>query len=311
VIVKSTKESFESAVALLRSGRLVALPTETVYGLAADSRNDDAVQRIYDAKNRPSLNPLIAHIFDAKDACQYVEVNDLAKTLIKAFWPGPLTLVLPKISDDLSDVAGAHLDTLAIRCPKAKWADAFLRLNYRGPIYMPSANRSGHVSPTRARHVADDLNDKVDLIIDAGPCSNGIESTVLKIENDHAVLLRPGAIPIDDFIPYISDLRLPKKTARITAPGMLESHYAPKAEVRLNAIKRKPDEAFLAFGPTTINADYNLSPKGDLQEAARNLYAALRTLDQKPVIAIAPIPMSGIGMAINDRLRRAAADKGE
>ncbi len=311
MILNSKKESYEKAVSLLRLGRLVALPTETVYGLAADAKNDDAVRQIYAVKNRPPHNPLIAHIFDPKDAGMYVALNDIAKTLITAFWPGPLTLVLPKTSVNLSDVAGADLDTLAIRCPKAKWADAFLDLGYRGPIYMPSANRSGHISPTTARHVADDLGDKIDLIIDAGPCPSGIESTVLKIESDHAVLLRPGAIPVSHFVPYISDLRLPEKSERISAPGMLESHYAPNAKVRLNAKSKKAGEAFLAFGPTHIEADYNLSPSGDLNEAARKLYAALRILDRKPVIAIAPIPTKGIGSAINDRLRRAAADKGE
>ncbi len=311
-VMEAGPNSYAHAVEILRGGGLVALPTETVYGLAADAANDKAVMRIYAAKGRPSHNPLIAHIFEPKDARSLVKISPLAQCLMDNFWPGPLTLVLPKITDKISGAAGVGLDTLAIRCPATSWVSAFLELGFHGPIVMPSANRSGHISPTTARHVADDLGDKVDLIIDSGECPNGIESTVLKIEDDHTVLLRPGAIPAEDFVPYISDLRLPGITfpaSAPAAPGMLKSHYAPKASVRLNALSKRPGEAYLAFGPSTIEYDYNLSPEGDLIEAARNLYSALRALDKVDTIAIAPIPKKGLGEAINDRLRRAAADR--
>lgn len=299
------------AAAILAGGGLVALPTETVYGLAAYAENDQAVARIYKVKGRPAHNPLILHLLHPKDAGHWVEVNQLAQILIDAFWPGPLTLVLPKSSQTISSAASAGLKTLAVRCPKAVWTSAFKNAGFNGPIVMPSGNRSGHVSPTEAEHVAEDLGDKVDLILDAGPCADGIESTILKIESDHAVLLRPGAIPVEDFVPYISDLRLPADKSKISAPGMLKSHYAPKAKVRLNARSKYPNEAYLAFGPSDEVADFNLSPTGDLGEAAQNLYKALRRLDTVEVIAIAPIPETGLGAAINDRLRRAAADKDE
>ncbi len=299
----------KSAARILSDGGIVALPTETVYGLAAHAENDDAVRRIYQAKGRPAHNPLILHIFDPEDADHWVIVSPLAQQLIKAFWPGPLTLVLPKTDRQISQAAGAGLETLGIRCPRAVWTQAFKSAGFDGPIVMPSANRSGHISPTCARHVAEDLSDKVDLILDAGPCPGGIESTILKVEDDHAVLLRPGAIPVEAFAPYVSDMRLPQDKTKISAPGMLKSHYAPNANVRLNATRKNPGEAFLAFGETTLDADFNLSPSGDLNEAARNLYKALRILDTVDAIAIAPIPETGIGAAINDRLRRAAADK--
>lgn len=306
---KSNLENWTEAVRILRAGGVVALPTETVYGLAADASQDKAVAKIYKAKGRPSYNPLIAHIFDPADAGKFVQVNELAQTLIDVFWPGSLTLVLPKTSGLISPVASAGLNSLAIRCPKTDWAETFLDLGYRGPIFMPSANRSGHISPSRAQHVLDDLGDKIDMIIDGGDCPAGIESTVLKIEGDRAILLRPGAIPVEAFIPYISDLRFAETASAPIAPGMLKSHYAPRAKVRLNAVRKQAGEAYLAFGPTQIDADFNLSPNGDLTEAARNLYGALRSLDNVEVIAIAPIPTLGLGAAINDRLNRAAADK--
>jgi len=307
--MKSGPKAFSEAATILQAGGLVALPTETVYGLAADASNDAAVMKIYAAKKRPAHNPLIVHIMDPKDVSVWAKPNAMATSLIKAFWPGALTLVLPKSNKAVSAAAGAGLKTVAIRCPKTLWTSAFIKAGFRGPIVMPSANRSGHISPTTAQHVADDLGDKVELIIDGGACPNGIESTVLKIEHDHAVLLRPGAIPVEDFAPYISDMRLPKSGAAPTAPGMLKSHYAPKATVRLNALERQAGETFLAFGPAQIEADYNLSKTGDLHEAARNLYTALRNLDTAKTIAVAPIPENGVGAAINDRLRRAAADK--
>lgn len=309
LVVKITPASILQAVSVLKNGGLVALPTETVYGLAADALNDDAVKAIYAAKGRPARNPLIVHLLGAKNAARWAEVNDLAQILIDNFWPGPLTLVLPKSENAVSDHAGAGLTSVALRCPKTDWATGFLDAGFDGPIVMPSANRSGHVSPTTAAHVADDLGQNVNLILDGGTCRNGIESTVLKIESDHAVLLRPGAIPIEEFAPFIQDLRLPKKSGKLIAPGMMKSHYAPKASLRLNAANRKTGEAFIGFGSSDFDVDFNLSETGDLAEAASKLYSALRTLDTVPIIAIAPIPETGLGAAINDRLRRAAADK--
>jgi len=297
------------AAKTLANGGLVALPTETVYGLAANALDDAAVRQVYEAKGRPAHNPLIVHVFDKSHAIKWSKINAMAAALIDNFWPGPLTLVLPKSGRSVSGAAGAGLETVAIRCPDVSWTKVFIRSGFDGPIVMPSANRSGHISPTTAQHVADDLGEKIDLILDGGTCPNGIESTVLKIEDDYAVLLRPGAIPAEEFVPFISDLRLPRKDGNISAPGMLKSHYAPKALIRLNATSRKPGEAFLAFGPAGVAADFNLSEKGDLAEAARNLYKALRQLDTVSTIAIAPIPRSGLGAAINDRLQRAAADR--
>lgn len=302
-------ETIRIAADLLQSGGLVALPTETVYGLAAYALDDTAVARVYQAKGRPSHNPLIVHIFEPEGAQKWARINSLAQALIAEFWPGPLTLVLPKGKNSVSPIAGVGLETVAIRCPDIGWTQDMAASGFNGPVVMPSANRSGHVSPTSAAHVADDLGDNVDLIIDAGVCANGIESTVLKIEEDYAILLRPGTIPTEAFVPFVPDLRLAGTSTTVSAPGMLKSHYAPKARVRLNAIDKRDSEAYLAFGPTKIVADYNLSEKGDLAEAARNLYDALRRLDNVDTIAVAPIPQEGLGEAINDRLKRAAADK--
>lgn len=308
-IVEISSDAISEAVSILLYGGIVALPTETVYGLAADAMNDDAVKAIYAAKGRPARNPLIVHLLDLKSANNWAQVNDLAQVLIDKFWPGPLTLVLPKSDKSVSQYAGAGLNSVALRCPKTTWAKDFLKAGFDSPIVMPSANRSGHISPTSAAHVKDDLGDKIDLILDGGTCPNGIESTVLKIEANHAILLRPGAIPIEDFAPFISDLRLPQKSGKLISPGMMKSHYAPNANVRLNAKDRNPGEAFIGFGPSTFAVDFNLSETGDLAEAARKLYNALRKLDTVSVIAVAPIPETGLGAAINDRLRRAAADK--
>lgn len=308
-IVKINSETIKNAAETLAAGGLVALPTETVYGLAGHALNDHAVKRIYAVKGRPSHNPLILHVFDPADAKDWAIINELAAALINAFWPGPLTLVLPKTNRQISKIAAAGLKTIAVRCPKTNWAQAFKAAGFDGPIFMPSANLSGHVSPTEARHVFDDLGKQVDLILDGGTCPKGIESTILKIEEYHAILLRPGAIPIEDFVPYISDLRLPTDKARISAPGMLKSHYAPNALIRLNAKIKRPGENYIAFGPTDIDAEFNLSENGNLAEAAQNLYKALRLLDKVDTIAVAPIPKTGLGASINDRLKRAAADK--
>lgn len=300
-------EAYARAVDVLNSGGLVALPTETVYGLAADANHPGAVKKIYAAKGRPSHNPLIAHVLSPRKAHDIALVSSLASTLMDAFWPGPLTLVLPRKDIAVNDLAG--LPTIAVRCPDAPWRAAFDKAGLSGPLVMPSANRSGHISPTTAAHVAEDLGERIDLIIDGGPCLGGVESTILKIDGNTATLLRPGTLTGEDFAPYISELRLPENNAAITAPGMLKSHYAPKAKVRLNAAGKRPGEAFLGFGPASTYADMNLSDTGDLAEAARNLYHCLRALDNVAVIAVAPIPQTGIGAAINDRLQRAAADR--
>ena len=316
-------EAFKEAVRLLRRGALVALPTETVYGLAGDAANDAAIARIYELKGRPAHNPLIAHVLSPEDVATFAEVNPLAQSLMEAFWPGPLTLVLPRkqrasnsASDEaarLSSLAGGWLPTLAVRCPDTLWSKAFLELGWRGALFMPSANISGRISPTRASHVSADFEQGVDLIIDGGPCQAGVESTVLEVKDDYAVLLRPGAISAQQLAPYIDDLRAvdAAKTDDLTpnAPGMLKSHYAPRARVRLNAHRRQSGEVLLGFGE--IEGDLNLSPAGDLTEAARNLYAYLRRLDERDAscIAVAPVPHEGLGAAINDRLNRAAAER--
>jgi len=310
-VIPSGPAAYKRAADLLSRGGLVALPTETVYGLAGDARNDEAVKRIYKAKGRPAHNPLIAHILDPQDASVHAEISPLAQTLIDAFWPGPLTLVLPRRPSDLSIFASAGLTTIALRCPNTEWRSALLELGVKGPLFMPSANLSGRTRPTQAQHVLTDMENLVDLIIDDGPCQFGVESTVLKIEGETAILLRPGSLTAEDFLPFISDLRLASEDSPVAAPGMLKSHYAPRAKVRLNARDKRDGEAYLAFGPTPIDADANLSAKGDLTEATQNLFALVRVLDKPGIdtIAVAPIPYGGLGDAINDRLQRAAAKR--
>ncbi len=310
-ICPATAENLAKAASQLAAGGLVALPTETVYGLAADARNDSAVRRIYAAKGRPGHNPLICHIFSLDLLEELAYITPLARRLAAQFWPGPLTLVLERRANWISPQALANLPTIAIRFPKAEWTKAFQAAGFEGPIVMPSANRSGHISPTTAQHVSEDLGPKVDMIVDDGPCPGGIESTVIRVKNDQAILLRPGSVTPDDLSPFVKTLHRPEPQSAPIAPGMLKSHYAPKARVRLCAHDRCPGEAYLGFGHSPVAADLNLSPSGDLHEAARNLYDYLRRLDHVDTIAIAPIPKSGIGAAINDRLSRAAADKGE
>ena len=301
--------AYDKALDILRGGGLVALPTETVYGLAADASNDAAVAKVYALKGRPSHNPLIAHVLRPDWALGLAHVNGLARELMTAFWPGPLTLVLPRKESELSQTAGGWLPSIALRCPDVDWAESFVGAGWDAPLFMPSANLSGRISPTRAAHVAADFGDKVDLIIDGGSCRGGVESTVLEIHDGHAVLLRPGTIAASSFAPFITDLRLPKKSNAISAPGMLASHYAPRAKVRLGALTAHAGEAHMGFGE--IAGELNLSSSGDTIEAARNLYHYMRRLDRKTVsaIAVAPIPNDGLGEAINDRLRRAAAER--
>jgi len=306
-----------AAAAALEKGGLVGMPTETVYGLAADATNGRAVAAIFTAKARPRFNPLIIHVISPVAARELAAFAPEALRLAKAFWPGPLTLVLPKrLPSPLADLATAGLDTVALRVPAHPVARALMEAFGR-PIAAPSANRSGHVSPTTAAHVADDLGDKVAVILDAGPTGIGLESTIVGFTGADPTLLRSGGVPRQDLEALLGrPLASPSGRAAPVAPGMLASHYAPSAQLRLDATEVGRGEALLAFGPKLPNhakravALINLSPKGDLTEAAAHLFAALRELDGKADrIAVAPIPDQGLGEAVNDRLRRAAAPR--
>lgn len=311
-ISAATPEAIAAAAARLAAGGLVAFPTETVYGLGADATNDNAVAGIFGAKGRPRFNPLIVHVPGLRQAMELVEFNRSAMILAEAFWPGPLTLVLPRKADcPLSLLVSAGLETVAVRVPAHPVAQQLLEAA-RVPLAAPSANRSGHVSPTTAAHVAEDFGSCIDLVIDAGRTQRGIESTVVGFEDGHAVLLRAGAVPREDIEAVTGPLTVPER-ARISSPGQLASHYAPRAGLRLNARVVEADEALLAFGPEIpgVAVARNLSASGDLIEAAANLFAMLRELDASGVarIAVSPIPEHGLGEAINDRLRRAAAPR--
>ena len=305
-IVPVLPETVALAVEILSEGGLVAMPTETVYGLAADASNPDAVVRLYEAKGRPRFNPLIAHVSGLPMAMREAVFSPLAARIAETFWPGPLTLVLPVISGGtVCDLARSGLQTVALRCPSHMAANALIA-EFGRPVVAPSANRSGHVSPTRADHVAADLGDRIDLILDGGPCDVGIESTIISVEDDTVTLLRSGAVPADRLETYIGKALERASGSGITAPGMLKSHYAPKARLRLNATGPDPGEGYLGFGQG-VREGLNLSPEGDLTEAATKLFAMLRALDARyDRIAVAPIPMDGLGEAINDRLARAA-----
>ncbi len=313
------EEGLAAAVAALARGELVAMPTETVYGLAADAGNPAAVGRIYLAKGRPRFNPLIVHVGSSGAAMRHVRFSADAEKLAEAFWPGPLTLVLPLRPDSgIADIVTAGLDTLAVRVPAHPVAQALLAASAR-PLAAPSANRSGHVSPTTAVHVVEDLGDKVSVILDAGATPVGLESTIVGLAGGAPVLLRAGGLARAEIEAVLGR---PLATARPAgdaplAPGMLASHYAPAAALRLNATEVDEGEGLLGFGPRGPDgaeravATVNLSPSGDLAEAATNFFAALRTLDrQVKRVAVAPIPDEGLGEAINDRLRRAAAPRG-
>jgi len=307
------------AAGCLKNGGLVAFPTETVYGLGADATQPEAIARLYQAKGRPSFNPLIAHVSDLAAAERIARFNATARRLAEAFWPGPLTLVLPKTADcAVADLATAGLDTVAVRMPAHAVAREILRELGR-PIVAPSANRSGHVSPTTAAHVANDLSGRIDLIVDGGPVSVGVESTIIGCF-ETPLLLRPGGLPrtaIEQVLGHAVG-RPPEEpethSGQPLAPGMLASHYAPRTQVRLNAHRLEPGEALLAFGPDPIPgneaaaATLNLSARGDLTEAAANLFSHLRALDiaNARAIAVMPVPHEELGEAINDRLRRAA-----
>ncbi len=309
----ASADAVAAAADVLRSGGLVAFATETVYGLGADATQDEAVAKIFQAKGRPHFNPLIVHVASLEEAGRYAEFSPEARALAAAFWPGPLTLVVP-LRDDagLSRLVTAGLRTVALRVPAHATALALLAAAGR-PLAAPSANRSGRVSPTTARHVLADLADGIDLILDSGPCPAGIESTIVDAGARPPRLLRPGAIPRESIEAITGPLSTPCDHFQLVAPGMMKSHYAPRARLRLDAVCPQPGEAYLAFGPDAPAwpLSLNLSPAGDLEEAAANLYAHLRALDAQgaSTIAVAPIPGKGLGEAINDRLRRAASPR--
>ncbi len=306
------EEAIAKAAARLREGGLVAFPTETVYGLGADATNADAVLSIYETKGRPRFNPLIAHVADLKMAETLAVFSPLARQLAEKFWPGPLSIVLPlRPGHGLSDVATAGLDTVALRMPDHPTALALIRATGR-PLSAPSANPSGKLSPTTAEQVMRGFAGKVP-VLDGGPCTSGVESTIVAVDGDTIVQLRAGALARRDIEEAFGlKVRLAEKGAKISAPGMLLSHYAPNAHMRLNAAPQ-PGEAFLAFGgtPNFTGEMRNLSPSSDLHEAARNLFSMLHELDATgaKMIAVAPIPDEGLGEAINDRLQRAAAPR--
>ena len=305
----------QRAVEILRGGGLVAFPTETVYGLGADATNDLAVAKIYEAKGRPQFNPLIAHVADVDEALVQAEFSAAALTLSAKFWPGPLTLVLPrKAGCTVSLLASAGLPSLALRVPQHPLALELIRAVGR-PVVAPSANPSGMISPTTAAHVREGLGRKVDLILDGGPCVVGLESTIVSLLDDVPRLLRAGGLPRDQIENALGRTLAASLAGPLHAPGQLESHYAPSARVRLNAHDIAPGEALLAFGPNPPKSSgpvVNLSATGDVIEAAQVLFAALRTLDATgcATIAVMPVPSHGLGDAINDRLTRAAAPRG-
>ena len=319
-VVRAGAAAIKDAVRCLAAGGLVAFPTETVYGLGADATNGEAVARLYAAKGRPSFNPLIAHVADLASARRLARFDAAAERLAGAFWPGPLTLVLPKTQDcSVADLATAGLGSIAVRVPDHPVARELIAAFGR-PLVAPSANRSGHLSPTTAAHVLADLRGRIDLIIDGGPTSVGVESTIVACL-DEPMLLRPGGLARQDIEKLLgrtlADGPPMGEDEAPLAPGMLASHYAPRARLRLDAESVGAGEALLAFGsarPAGIDqakAMLNLSARGDLVEAAANLFSHLRALDTSgaAAIAVAPVPHEGLGEAINDRLRRAAAPR--
>jgi L-threonylcarbamoyladenylate synthase len=320
-ILPAGEAAVAAAARTLTEGGLVAFPTETVYGLGADATNAAAIARLYQAKGRPAFNPLISHLSDLAAARAVGRFDATALRLAEAFWPGPLTLVLPRAANcAVAELATAGLETIAIRIPSHPVARAILQA-FGGPVVAPSANLSGHVSPTAAAHAKSDLDGRIDLIVDGGPVAVGVESTIVGCFEE-PMLLRPGGLPREKIERVLGRaLAQPPSdtmsdTAQPLAPGMLASHYAPRTRVRLNATGVEAGEALLAFGAPAPGADsaaavMNLSPRGDLNEAAANLFGYLRALDAMRAMAIAvmPVPEEGLGEAINDRLRRAAVGR--
>ena len=320
-ILPAGAAAMEACARTLAEGGLVAFPTETVYGLGADATNAFAIARLYQAKGRPAFNPLISHVSDLASAGAIGRFDATALALAEAFWPGPLTLVLPRAADcAVAELATAGLETIAIRIPSHEVARAILHALAR-PVVAPSANLSGHVSPTTAAHVKADLDGRIDLIVDGGPVAVGVESTIVGCF-EQPMLLRPGGLAREE-IERVLGRALAQPPAdtmsdspQPLAPGMLASHYAPRTRVRLDATSIEAGEALLAFGVPAPAADsaaavMNLSPRGDLNEAAANLFGYLRALDatRARAIAVMPVPEEGLGEAINDRLRRAAVGR--
>jgi L-threonylcarbamoyladenylate synthase len=311
VTTRLTPDQLDTAANLLRDGHLVAFPTETVYGLGADATNADAVAKVYIAKGRPSFNPLIVHVASLEKAQRIAVFDEEALKLAQAFWPGPLSLVLPVRADaGICDLVTAGLDTIAIRIPAHPLAAELLRTADR-PIAAPSANPSGQISPTTAAHVLAGLTGKIDAVLDGGACDVGVESTILG--TSPATLLRAGGISVEDISSLLGRPIIARNEADpLSAPGQMLSHYAPNASLRMNATSVKTDEILLGYGD--IEADLNLSKSGDPVEAAKNLFSYLRKADDLAAakgkrIAVSPIPNAGLGLAINDRLTRAAAPR--
>ncbi len=313
LILEGTSENIRKAASRLKSGELAAFPTETVYGLGADATNDKAVASIFAAKSRPVFNPIIVHFTDIEKVKKAVVFNDKAEVLAKAFWPGPLTLILPRRKDtNISLLCSAGLSTLAVRCPSHPVARQLIKTLGK-PIAAPSANKSGSLSPTTPQHVLKSLGEKVELILAGGRASVGLESTVVDMTDAEPVLLRPGIVTLEDLRLHIGEVRVETEATNDhpKSPGQLLKHYAPKTPLRLRAVNAKPGEALLAFGTIRFIADgalLNLSERGDLNEAAANLFSMLHQFDSEghKSIAVMDIPNTGLGMAINDRLRRAA-----
>jgi L-threonylcarbamoyladenylate synthase len=311
-IVPATPEAIARAAALLRRGKLVAFPTETVYGLGADATDEQAAARIFAAKGRPRFNPLIVHVPGLAEAEDIAVFDERAREIAAQFWPGPLTLVLPRReTSGIALLACAGLDTVAVRAPAHSVAQALLRATGR-PLAAPSANRSGQVSPTTAEHVATELGRRAALILDGGPCAVGVESTVLDLTGAIPALLRPGGVTFEELSTVLGPIATPAADpAAPRSPGQLASHYAPRLKLRLDVTEARPGEALLAFGPEAppgFVQVMNLSRAGGVAEAAANLFTMLRRLDRPEFtgIAVMPIPERGLGRAINDRLRRAA-----
>lgn len=308
-VFASNSLGLSNAARVLAEGGLVAFPTETVYGLGVDACDSDAVARLYQAKGRPSFNPLIVHVSSIQAAEDFVVFDDIARDLAHAFWPGALTLVLPLRPDaGISPLVTAGLDTLAIRVPDHEVAQGLLAA-FGGPVAAPSANPSGQVSPTKFVHVRDQMTGRIEGIVDGGDCGVGLESTIVATQ-PFATLLRAGGVPAEAIeAALVCELALAGESAAPSSPGQLASHYAPKGSVRLNAITIEKNETLLGFG--AVDARLNLSPSGDLIEAAANLFDALHQLNAMGVekIAVSPVPDHGLGRAINDRLRRAAAPR--
>jgi L-threonylcarbamoyladenylate synthase len=311
-ILAPTPQSIALAARAILAGRPVAMPTETVYGLAANAEDDAAVAKVFEIKGRPSFNPLICHVVDRTWLDGIVMADLRAARLVERFWPGPLTLVLPRVSGSrISLLATAGLDTVAVRSPAHPVAQALLR-EVGVPLAAPSANRSGRISPTTPADVETDLGDTVD-VLDGGPCRVGVESTVLDLSASTPRILRHGGVTMEQLREVLGTVK-PATGGAVVAPGMMASHYAPLRPVRLEATAARGNEALLAFGatvPSGFHRQLNLSPKGDLGEAAANLFRFMRQLDTDAVerIAVMPIPEQGLGRAINDRLRRAAVPR--